>query len=116
MVELADNHSVSSIEYVRRLRQILHDKFPFLELSFEPGGLIRSAITFGLPAPINLQVEGNRLDVANGIARELVQTAAAVPGTADVRIAQRLDYPQLSLDIDRTKAAFLWLNAGETMK
>jgi len=116
MVQLADNHSVSSIEYVRRLRRILHDKFPFLEFSFETGGLIRSAITFGLPAPINVQVEGNRLDVANGIAREIVQMAAAVPGTADVRIAQRLDYPQLSLDIDRTKAAFLGLNAVEAVK
>ncbi len=116
MVQLTDNHSVSSIEYVRRLRQVLHHRFPFLEFSFETGGLIRSAITFGLPAPINVQVEGNRLDVANGIAQEIVQMAAAVPGTADVRIAQRLDYPQLSLDIDRTKAAFLGLNAVEAVK
>lgn len=116
MVQLTDKHAVSSVEYVRRLRRALHDQFPFLEFSFETGGLIRSAITFGLPAPINVQVEGNRLDVANGIAREIVQTAAAVPGTADVRIAQRLDYPQLSLDIDRTKAAFLGLNAVEAVK
>src|SRR2546426_9189546 len=116
MVQLTQQHSVSSIEYVRRLRRMLREKFPFLEFSFETGGLIRSAITFGLPAPINVQVEGNRLDIANGIAGELVQTAAAVPGTADVRIAQRLDYPQMSLDIDRTKAAFLGLNAVEAVK
>ena len=116
MVQLTEKHSGSSIEYVRRLRRALHDQFPFLELSFETGGLIRSAITFGLPAPINVQVEGNRLDVANGIAQEIAQTAAAVPGTADVRIAQRLDYPQLSLDIDRTKAAFLGLTAVEAVK
>jgi multidrug efflux pump subunit AcrB len=116
MVQLTDKHAVSSIEYVRRLRRALHDQFPYLEFSFETGGLIRSAITFGLPAPINVQVEGNVLEVANGIAREIVQTAAAVPGTADVRIAQRLDYPQLSLDIDRTKAAFLGLNAVEAVK
>ncbi len=116
MVQLTENHSTSSIEYVRRLRHVLRDKFPFLEFSFETGGLIRSAITFGLPAPINVQIEGNRLDVAEGIAREIAQTAATVPGTTDVRIAQRLDYPQLSLDIDRTKAAFLGLNAVETVK
>src|SRR5438876_6042465 len=116
MVQLTEKHAVSSIEYVRRLRRILHDQFPFLEFSFETGGLIRSAITFGLPAPINVQVEGNRLEVADGIAREIVQAAAAVPGTADVRIAQRLDYPQLSLDIDRTKAAFLGLNTVEAVK
>jgi multidrug efflux pump subunit AcrB len=116
MVQLTQQHSVSSIEYVRRLRRMLREKFPFLEFSFETGGLIRSAITFGLPSPINVQVEGNRLEVADGIAREIVQAAAAVPGTADVRIAQRLDYPQLSLGIDRTKAAFLGLNAVEAVK
>src|SRR5260370_12229205 len=71
---------------------------------------------FGSPAPTTVEVEGNVLDVANGIEREIVQTAVAAPGTADVRIAQRLDYPQLSLDIDRTKAAFLGLNAVEAVK
>jgi len=57
MVQLAENHTVSSLEYVRRLRQALKDKFPFSEFSSETGDLIRSAITFGLPAPINIQVE-----------------------------------------------------------
>src|SRR5260370_28693112 len=71
---------------------------------------------FGSPAPTTVEVEGNVLDVANGIEREIVQTAVAAPGTADVRVAQRLDYPQLSLDIDRTKAAFLGLNAVEAVK
>src|SRR5258708_13174460 len=102
MVELADNHSVSSIEYVRRLRRILHDQFPFLEFSFETGGLIRSAITLGLPAPINVQVEGNRLDIANGIAREIVQAAAPVPGPADARIAHPPGHPQLPLALAPT--------------
>jgi multidrug efflux pump subunit AcrB len=63
-----------------------------------------------------VQVQGNRLDVADGIAREIVSTATSVAGTVDVRIAQRLDYPQLSLDLDRNKAAFLGLNAVEAVK
>jgi multidrug efflux pump subunit AcrB len=116
MVQLTANHSVSSLEYVPRLRRTLREKFPFLEFSFETGGLIRSAITFGLPAPIDIQVEGNKLDIAGGIAREIVQAAAAVRGTTDVRIAQRFDYPQLSLDLDRTKLAFLGLNAVDAVK
>src|SRR5258708_7428933 len=81
MVQLTGQRSVSSIEYVRRLRRVLREKFPFLEFSFETGGLIRSAITFGLPAPIDVQVEGNRLEGADGIAREIMPAAVAVPGT-----------------------------------
>jgi multidrug efflux pump subunit AcrB len=116
MVQLAENHTVSSVEYVRRLRRALKDKFPFFEFSFETGGLIRSAITFGLPAPINIQIEGNNLAVGQSIAREILQSVRQVPGIADVRINQRVDYPQLDLDIDRTKTAFLGLDAVETVK
>ncbi len=116
MVQLREDHAVSSLEYVRRLRRALREKFPFFEFSFETGGLIRSAITFGLPAPIDIQVEGNRLETAQEIAREILRAVAGVPGTVDVRIKQRLDYPQLDLNIDRTKTAFLGLNAVEAVK
>lgn len=116
MVQLAENHTVSSLEYVRKLRRTLKDKFPFFEFSFETGGLIRSAITFGLPAPINIQVEGNNLTVGQSIAREILQSVRSVTGAADVKIKQRLDYPQLNLDMDRTKTAFLGIDAVETVK
>lgn len=116
MVQLAESHAVSSGEYVRRLRRTLRARFPYLEFSFETGGLIRSAITSGLPAPIDIQVQGNRLDVGDKMAREIAQTAADIPGTADVRVSQRLDYPQLSLDVDRTKATYLGLNAVDVVK
>ena len=75
MVQLTESHAVSSAEYVRRLRRGLREKFPFLEFSFETGGLIRSAITSGLPARIDIQVQGNRLEVGDKIAREIAQTA-----------------------------------------
>jgi multidrug efflux pump subunit AcrB len=116
MVQLTGDHKVSSLEYVRRLRRVLRDKHPFFEFSFETGGLIRSAITFGVPAPIDIQVEGNNLAVARGIAEEIQQIVALVRGTADVRIKQRIDYPQVDVNIDRTKTALLGLDAVETVK
>ncbi len=116
MVQLTERHSVSSFEYVRRLRDQFRQKFPFLAFSFETGGLISSALNFGLPSPIDIQVEGNQMGVAHEIAREISSIVRNVPGTTDVRIKQRLDYPQLSLNIDRTKAAFLGVNAEEAVK
>ncbi|MFN8006803.1 MAG: efflux RND transporter permease subunit [Terriglobia bacterium] len=116
MVQLTANHKVSSLEYVRRLRRELRDKYPFFEFSFETGGLIRSAITFGLPAPLDIQVEGNNLTVARGIAEEIQLIVASVRGTADVRIKQRIDYPQVNVNIDRAKTALLGLDAVETVK
>jgi multidrug efflux pump subunit AcrB len=116
MVQLTGDHKVSSLEYVRKLRRVLRDKYPFFEFNFETGGLIRSAITFGLPAPLDIQVEGNNLAVARGIAEEIQQIVASVRGTADVRIKQRIDYPQVDVNIDRTKTALLGLDAVETVK
>ena len=116
MVQLHEDHGTPSFEYVRRLRQRFREQFPMIEFSFETGGIISSAINFGLPAPINIQVNGDRLEVAQEIAREIKALVAAVPGAADVRIQQKLDYPQLSLEIDRAKAALLGINADEAVK
>jgi len=116
MIQLHEEHGTPSFEYVRRLRRRLREQFPMIEFSFETGGMISSAINFGLPAPINIQVNGNQLDVAQQIARDVKALVESVPGTADVRIQQKLDYPQLSLEIDRAKAALLGINADEAVK
>ncbi len=116
MVQLHDGHRTPSFEYVRRLRRLLRERFPMLEFSFETGGMINSAINLGLPAPINIQVGGNQLEVAQQIAREIKREVESVPGAVDVHIQQKLDYPQLTLDIDRNKAAVLGINADEAVK
>ncbi len=116
MVQLYDDHSTASFEYVRRLRDLLHERHPLIEFSFETGGMISSAINFGLPSPLNIQVGGNDLAIAQGIASEVRDLVATVPGTRDVRIQQKLDYPQLSLEMDRVKLAMLGLNADEAVK
>ncbi len=116
MVQLTEDHQTPSFEYVRRLRKIFREQYPFLDFHFKTGGLLTSALNFGLPSPINIQVEGNELDVARDIALEIKSIIESVPGAVDVRIKQNLDYPQLELDIDRSKAAMLGLDAAETVK
>ncbi len=116
LVQLREGHATPSFEYAGRLRRVLREKFPFLEFSFETGGLVSSALNFGLPSPINIQIEGNRLEVAEGVARQIKSIVESVPGAVDVRIKQKLDYPQLTLDIDRDKAAFVGINAVEAVK
>ena len=80
MVQLHEDHGTPSFEYVRRLRQRLRERFPMIEFSFETGGIISSAINFGLPAPINIQVNGDRLEVAQEMAREIKVLVETVPG------------------------------------
>lgn len=115
-VQLSENHRVSAQEYVRRLRQALPGKFPGVGFAFDTGGLLSAALNFGLPSPIDIQVTGNSLEEAHKIAEQVQAEVREVPGTADVRIQQKLDYPAFKIDVDRVKAAYLGLTQEDAVK
>src|SRR5260370_27180570 len=109
LVQLADHHKKSVFDYVGELRQKLPREFPGTEFNFDTGGLLTAALNFGLPSPIDIQIEGNRLEVAHEIAEKLKRFAQTVPGAVDARIEQRLNPPQINVDVDSLKAAQLSL-------
>ncbi|MGH7163228.1 MAG: efflux RND transporter permease subunit [Planctomycetota bacterium] len=117
LVQLADRAGRRPVmDYVRELRAALAAQFPGVEFSFDTGGMLSAAVNYGLPSPIDVQVTGKSLDVAQDLAREIRRRVARIPGTADVRIQQRLDAPQYRVEIDREKAALLGVNAGDVVK
>src|SRR5947209_8014845 len=116
LVQLAEHHSRSTFSYVDELREKLPQQFPGIEFNFDTGGMLSAALNGGLPAPINVQVEGNKLEVAHEIAEKIKRHAETVPGAVDVRIQQRLDAPQINIDIDRVKAAQVGLTQEEVVK
>ncbi len=103
-------------EYIRTLRRDLPDRFPGVEFAFEPNSMLRAALNFGLSAPINIQVEGRDLHTSMRIAERVKSALREVRGTVDVRIQQRLDYPQYKLLIDRRKCAELGLGQDDVVK
>jgi multidrug efflux pump subunit AcrB len=104
------------LEIVSRLRAELPAAFPGVELNFDTAGILGAALNFGLPSPIDIQVEGNDLHVAARIAQEVKRRIERVPGAVDVRIQQRLDYPQLDIKTDRAKVAKLGLTQEHVVK
>jgi multidrug efflux pump subunit AcrB len=116
LVQLAEHHGRSTFSYVDKLRKKLPQQFPGIEFNFDTGGMLSAALNGGLPAPINIQVEGNKLEVAHDIAEKIKRHAETVPGAVDVRIQQRLDAPQINIDIDRVKAAQVGLTQEEIVK
>jgi CzcA family heavy metal efflux pump len=115
-VQLAASHHTSAQAYVRRLREVLPQRFPGVSFSYDTGGLLSAALNYGLPSPIDIQVIGNSLEVANKIAQDVDKAVRQVPGTADIRIQQKLDYPSLNVDVDRVKAAYLGLTQEDIVK
>ncbi len=115
-LQLTPQRRESAQEYARRLREALGKRFPETEFSFDTGGLMTAALTFGLRAPIDVQVEGNDLGVATSVAAKIRDSIARVPGAVDVHIQQRNEYPQLAIDVDRVKAATVGLQQEDVVK
>jgi multidrug efflux pump subunit AcrB len=116
LVQLAPHHARSTFDYVDELRKKLPLQFPGTEFSFDTGGMLTAALNGGLPSPINIQVEGNKLEQAHVIAEKIKRYAETVRGAVDVRIQQRLDAPSINIDIDRIKAAQVGLTQEEIVK
>ncbi|MCC6981497.1 MAG: efflux RND transporter permease subunit [Candidatus Melainabacteria bacterium] len=116
LIQLSAKRSSSIFDYVRKLRDSLPQRFPGVEFSFDTGGMLTAALNFGLPSPINVQVEGNDLKVSMQIAQQILAKAKQIEGVADARIQQKLDYPQIDVSIDRLKAAALGLTAEDVVK
>ena len=106
----------SIFKYVERLREDLQTKFPGVEFSFDTGGMLTAALNMGEPSPIHFQISSSNLETGQSVARKIVTAAEAVPGTADVRIAQRIDYPILEVDMNRDLASRMGLNPEDVMK
>ena len=105
-----------TFEYVEALRKKLNRQFPSVDFAFDTGGMMTAALNFGLPSPINIQIQGSDLFTAEEIAQHVRRVAANVPGAVDVRVAQRMDYPQVGIEVDRVKAAQLGLKQEEVVK
>jgi multidrug efflux pump subunit AcrB len=116
LVQLAEHHARSTFSYVDELRKKLPQQFPGTEFNFDTGGMLSAALNGGLPSPINIQIEGNKLEVAHDIAEKIKRYAETVPGAVDVRIQQRLDAPQINIDVDRVKAAQVGLTQEAIVK
>ena len=116
LVELAGKGDRSVFDYVEQLREKLNAEFPKFEFAFDTGGILTAALNMGEPSPIHLQITGYTLDTAHKIADQLVGTIDHINGATDVRIAQRIDYPMIRVEIDRIAAADRGVTTEEVMK
>jgi CzcA family heavy metal efflux pump len=104
LVSLKENHHPTA-DYVRELRQHLPSEFPGTIFSFLPADMVTQILNFGLPAPVDIQLEGADIEGNRQVANQILNELRQVPGLTDLRIQQAFDYPQFYVAVDRTKAA-----------
>jgi CzcA family heavy metal efflux pump len=104
LVSLKPEHGPTA-NYVRDLRSKLPRIFPEDTFYTLPADITTQILNFGLPAPIDIEIEGNDADASKAQADKILAQLRDVPGITDLRIQQPFDYPTLTVDVDRTKAA-----------
>src|ERR1041384_6465741 len=97
------------------MREAMARELPHLTAYFQSGGIVDAVLNQGLPAPIDVQLNGSNIESVYAAAAGVAADIRRLPGVSDVYIPQDVDYPSLRLDIDRERAATLGLNQREVV-
>ncbi|TLY65053.1 MAG: efflux RND transporter permease subunit [Gammaproteobacteria bacterium] len=109
---LGQNHHPTAT-YVSLLRHKLSALYPSTSFAFLPADITSQILNFGLPSPLDIQISGPNVDADRQYADLLLQKVRAIPGAVDVRIQQAFDYPQLNVNVDRSKARLVGLTQSD---
>ena len=104
LVALTQNHKPTA-EYIHDLRIELARRFPGVQFSFIPSDIVSQILSFGLPAPIDVQIVGRDYEANRRFAAKLMTKIIQVPGIVDLRVHQVANQPSFEVDVDRTRAA-----------
>jgi multidrug efflux pump subunit AcrB len=106
LISLKSGHH-PTIDYIRNIRASLPTQFPGSVFYFQTADIVSQVLNFGLPAPIDVQIQDVNFERSYGLAQQLVQRMKAIPGVADAHVVQVLNYPSLQIDVDRLRASKL---------
>ena len=103
LVSLKEGHQPTA-DFVRKLRVALPHDYPGTTFSFLPADIISQILNFGAPAPIDVQITGPNGEANLAYTNAVMDKMRRVTGIADVRLQQASNYPELKVNVDRTRA------------
>jgi multidrug efflux pump subunit AcrB len=107
-VQLTEDHH-STPEYVAQLRKVLNREYPGVTFYVLPVDIVTQILNFGLSAPIDIQIVGANLYGNRAVAERILDDVRHVPGATDARIQQPFNYPNMTVNVDRTRAEMIGL-------
>lgn len=100
----------STDDIANRVRRALAGRFPGVQTFVQTGGLQSRIVNIGAAAPIDVQLLGYDQTVGQQLAQQVAGIVASIPGTADVQVTPRGQYPTFTVQVDKEKAALLGLS------
>ena len=93
----------------RSCAECWRDEYPGVTFYVLPVDIVTQILNFGLSAPIDIQIVGPNLYGNRAVAEKMLNDVRYVPGASDARIQQPFDYPNLTVNVDRTRAQAIGL-------
>jgi HAE1 family hydrophobic/amphiphilic exporter-1 len=114
-VALSEGHTVSSFDYMDRVKAEMAAKFPDVRTFFQSGSLQDAILNQGQPAPIDVQVNTRDLNLTYATAQDLAERIRRLSGVGQIYIPQDMNYPSIRMDIDRVHAGELGLSQKDVV-
>jgi len=102
-VQLSAKHHPTD-DYVKDIRTALAREYPGVTFYVLPVDIVTQILNFGLSAPIDIQIVGPNLYGNRTVAEKMLNEVRYVAGATDARIQQPFDYPNFTVNVDRTRA------------
>jgi CzcA family heavy metal efflux pump len=113
LVQLKNERGKPTSAYINDLREKLPQRFPGTQFFFQPADIVTQILNFGTPAPIDVAVTGANQRGNYVVAQKLAKEIRHIPGAVDVHVQQAFDEPTLHMDVDRTRAQSVGLQAKD---
>jgi multidrug efflux pump subunit AcrB len=102
--------------FKEKLRAVFARELPDVRFSFEPQDIVSRVMSFGSPTPIEIAVSGSALPVSKAYADQIIEQMKKIPYLRDIQIAQTLDYPTVSVNVDRERAGLLGVQMSDVTR
>ncbi len=109
-ISLPKDFKGSVFDFKENLRNSLNEEFPDLKFTFEPMELVEKIMGQGYNTPIAIEVLGKDLEEIKNYARKLQNQLEKENYLTDVHLNEPVDYPSISINIDRERVAQLGLD------
>ena len=113
LVQLKGERGKGTSDYINDLRGVLAQQYPGVQFFFQPADIVTQILNFGTPAPIDVAITGANQQGNYAVAQKLASEMRHIPGAVDVHVQQAFDSPTLYMNIDRTRAQSIGMQARD---
>jgi multidrug efflux pump subunit AcrB len=115
-VGLTEDASLRGTALEERVRALVRERLPGVQVSFEAADIVARVMSFGASTPIEVAVQGPNVAANRAHAAKIHAELAKLSHLRDLQYGQPLDYPTLRIDVDRDRAGRMGMASSNVVR